>query len=552
MPHSRKRRIGLLAAGVVFTTVLGVILYLSVSSRTKPSQFRLARVERGPIVSTVSSTGTLSAVITVQVGSQVSGQIKALFVDFNSEVKEGQLIARIDSEPFETRVRQAEAELAVSKSNVAIQRASVERARTDLENARASCAAAKAQVEKAKAVLSEAKRNFDRREALIRQNAISKSQMDEATALHDQAIAQLDSAQAQERADASLIDSKAAALRMAQAQVEYAIDQVRQREAARDQASIDLDHTFIRSPVDGVVIERSVDLGQTVAASLQAPKLFTIAQDLREMQVQTNVDEADIGSVQPGQRSTFTVDAFSGREFKGQVEQIRKAPQTIQNVVTYTVIVSAENRDLKLLPGMTANVRILVNERPSALRVLNAALRYRPEGDAGTESIPSPPPSPSEGEPGSGGRASPEELTKRLSEELKLSEDQQARVKEIFSGIRDRIAVFRREGASLEDLRAEIRKSREQVRPLVLAVLTPEQAERYRALVAAREGGAAAKGRVYVMQADGKPRVVELVTGITDGSFTEVIRGSLEVGDQVITGRADTPNKRTGSGRLGF
>jgi HlyD family secretion protein len=306
--------------------------------------------------------------------------------------------------------------------------------------------------------------------------------------------------------------------------------------------------------VDGVVIERSVDMGQTVAASLQAPRLFTIAQDLRKMQVETNVDEADIGRVQVGQNTAFTVDAFPGREFTGQVQQIRKAPQTIQNVVTYTVIVSAENPDLALLPGMTANVRILVDERPSVLKVPNAALRFRPDGDpgAGTGGSSSTPP-PTGGQ-GQSGRSSPEELARRLTEALKLSQDQQAQLKEIFSVARERVITLRQKGASPEDVRAETQKVREQSRSSVLAILTREQADRYRALVAAREGGAASRGRVYVMGPDNKPRPVDLVTGITDGAFTEIIRGALEAGDQVILGKGETPARRLsgGFGRFGL
>ncbi len=534
--------------------VLGVAFFLYGRGGNKSALLRLAKVERGPLVSTISSTGTLSAVVTVQVGSQVSGQIKALLADYNSEVKEGQVIARIDPETFETRVRQAEAELAVSRSNVAIQRASVQRAKTELENARAAHAAGTAQVVKAKAALADTQRTFERREALIRKNAISVSQMDEATAARDQASAQLNAAEAQERAEASLIESRAAALQMAEAQVNHALEQVRQRQASLDQTRVDLEHTIIRSPVDGVVIERSVDVGQTVAASLQAPKLFTIAQDLRKMQVETNVDEADIGRVRVGQNATFTVDAFPGREFTGQVQQIRKAPQTIQNVVTYTVIVSAENPELALLPGMTANVRIMVDERPSVLKVPNPALRFRPDGDAGAgaagaSSAPAPP-----GGQGQAGKSSPEDLVKRMAGALNLSQDQQTQLKEIFSAARERVVALRQQGGSPEDVRAETQKVREQSRSSALALLTREQAERYKALLSAREGGAAGRGRVYVLGPDNKPRPVDVVTGITDGAFTEIIRGGLAAGDLVILGKGQAPARRSpsGFGRFGL
>ena len=348
-----------LAAGAI----VAAMVYYSGDDESEQSEFSFAKVDRGSIVRLVSSTGTLNALVTVQVGSQVSGQIKELLADFNSEVQQDQVIARIDPVNFEARVRQFEAELAVSRANVAIQSSAVERARAELQNARSAAAAASAQTEKARVALSDARRNRDRKEALRKKSIISESQFDEAVAAYDQAVAQVRAAEAEEKAKYSLIRSREAALKMAKAQVEHAQAQVKQKEAALHQSKVDLEHTVIRSPVDGVVIGRSVDIGQTVAASLQAPTLFTIAQDLREMQVDTSVDEADIGCIQVGQGTTFTVDAFPGREFKGQIIQIRKQPKTVQNVVTYTVVVSVDNSGLLLLPGMTANVQIAVDER---------------------------------------------------------------------------------------------------------------------------------------------------------------------------------------------
>ena len=226
-----------------------------------------------------------------------------------------------------------------------------------------------------------------------------------------------------------------------------------QREAALHNCKVDLEHTVIRSPLDGVVIQRNVDIGQTVAASLQAPTLFTIAQDLRKMQVDTNVDEADIGRILEGLRVTFTVDAFPGREFSGQVEQIRKAPQTIQNVVTYTVVVSAENQDQQLLPGMTANVQVVIDERQDALKVPNAALRFRPSSAEtgrveGTSSV-------ERGTIASGGGGQQGERLDRLIETLGLNEDQQAQVRAIFGQQRERIKSLRAQGATSDDIRTE-------------------------------------------------------------------------------------------------
>jgi len=431
----KMRQAGAMRKGLFFVIlaviVIGaVVIYVFLDSDGDKVTFRLARIERGPIISTVSSTGTLNAVITVQVGSQVSGQIKELLADFNSEVREGQIIARIDPENFEARVRQAEAELAVSKSNVSTQRAAVERAKADLQNSRSALDAARAQAEKARVAVEDAKRDLTRKQTLHKRTIISESEIDKAVAAYDQAVAQLNAAYAEEQAQGSLVRSREAAVKMAKAQVEHALAQVQQREAALHQSRVDLEHTVIRSPVDGVVIERSVDVGQTVAASLQAPTLFTIAQDLRKMQVDTNVDEADIGRIRVDQRVTFTVDSFPGHEFKGSVKQIRKAPETVQNVVTYTVVVSADNPDLRLLPGMTANVQIVVNERAETLKVPNAALRFRPSGaatDQGKASggaLPSGP---------VGGRTQLAiNPVNQLTEVLQLSQDQQAQLRAIF------------------------------------------------------------------------------------------------------------------------
>jgi HlyD family secretion protein len=301
---------------------------------------------------------------------------------------------------------------------------------------------------------------------------MSENEMDSAQAACDQVAAQLKSAEAQEQAEFCLVASKEAALKMAEAQVDYAHEQVKQKEAALRQAQVDLDHTFILSPVDGIVIQRAVDVGQTVAASLQAPTLFTIAQDLRKMQVETSVDEADIGRIQVNQRTTFDVDAFPGQEFSGLVKQIRKAPLTVQNVVTYTVVISAENPELRLFPGMTANVKILVDERAAALRIPNSALRFRPAGE------------------------------------------------EVSSGTGSRGNPGRNEKAQ-------------------------QVSER-------RETSPASKGRVWVVGREGKPVPLDVITGISDGSFTEVVGGEIGAGHEVITGINQDKKGPSKGGRLFF
>lgn len=373
----KARSLALLVLLVLTAGATGTYFYTQ--NRGNTPKYRLARVERGPLTATVSATGTLNAVITVQVGSQISGQIKELYADFNSQVKKGQIIARIDPESFDAKVNQAKAEVEAARATVLNQQAQVERARADVENARAALAGARAQTAKAQVAVLDAKRDLDRKSDLLRKELIAQSEKDTAQATHDSALAQLEAVRAQEQALASAIRAVEAQLKVAEAQLQAALAQVKQKEAALRQAQVDLEHTVIRAPVDGVVVSRNVDVGQTVAASLQAPTLFTIAQDLTQMQVDTNVDEADIGRIRLGQRATFTVDSFPGQTFAGEVVQIRKAPLVVQNVVTYDVVVSARNSDLKLLPGMTANVRIVVDQKASVLKVPNAALRFRPQ-----------------------------------------------------------------------------------------------------------------------------------------------------------------------------
>jgi len=530
--------------------IVAALVYYSGNDESEQSEFNFAKVERGSIVSLVSSTGTLNALVTVQVGSQVSGQIKELLADFNSEVKQDQVIARIDPVNFEARVRQYEAEHAVSRANVAIQSSAVERARAELQNARSGAAATMAQTEKARVVLNDARRNRNRKEALHKQSIISESQFDEAVAAYDQAVAQVRAAEAEEKAKYSLISSREAALKMAKAQVEHARAQVKQKEAALHQSKVDLEHTVIRSPVDGVVIGRSVDIGQTVAASLQAPTLFTIAQDLREMQVDTSVDEADIGCIQMGQGTIFTVDAFPGREFKGQIIQIRKQPKTVQNVVTYTVVVSVDNSGLLLLPGMTANVQVAVDERSDVLKVSNGALRFKPPGKksgADTASGGSAP-----GTWAGRGDKKRGELIKRLTEFLDLTKEQQAQLRDILAKGRERIMALRAGGATSEEIQNEVKRMRQDSRAAIVAMLTPEQRRKYREMETRRVKSPVSPGRVWIVDRNGGFAPVDIMTGLSDGNFTEIVRGDLKVGQDVIIGTRQSGRRPPPSGRRRF
>ena len=305
--------------------IAGVIYgYGFIQKKNNPG-YRTVKLQRGDITSAIQATGTLNPVILVQVGSQVSGNIEYLYADFNSIVKKNQVIARLDPMLFEA----------------------------DVQKAMANYKAVLASVEKAKVIVTDTKRTLNRYKALVKENLVSQSDVDTAQTNYDSAVAQLEAARAQ----------------------------VEQTRAALDYAQTRLGYTVIRSPVDGIVLSRNVDVGQTVAASLQAPTLFTIAQDLTKMQINTSVDEADIGQVKVGQRVSFTVDAYPSEVFEGRVSQIRNAPQIAQNVVTYDVILEVENPKLKLKPGMTANVTITVGKKRNVLRIPNGALRFRPYGE---------------------------------------------------------------------------------------------------------------------------------------------------------------------------
>ena len=292
------------------------------ANHAPPVEFDTAPVDRGRIVSRVTATGTLSALVTVQVGTQVSGTVQKLFADFNSPVKKGQLIAKIDPRLFQASLEQAMANHQAAAGNLA----------------------------KAEAQERDAGRQFERQKNLLDRKLIAQ--------------ADFDTAQAN--------------LEVARGQTAAARGAVAQAKASLSQAQVNLNMTSIVSPTDGTVISRNVDVGQTVAASLSAPTLFVIAKDLRQMQVDTSVAESDVGKLAPGMSATFTVDAFPGERFRGKVRQIRNAPQTLQNVVTYDAVIDVDNPDLKLRPGMTANVTFVAAEKEDVLRVPNAAMRFKP------------------------------------------------------------------------------------------------------------------------------------------------------------------------------
>ncbi len=480
-------------------------------------QYRTGKIERGPLQSAVSASGAVSPVTQVTVGTQVSGQIKDLFVDFNSEVKAGQLIAVIDPETFEYRVRSAQAD--------------VDAARAVVLTAQANVAASRAQVSRAQTDLAEARRTHERNLMLAGKGFIAQSTADQSSALVNTSVESVKAAEAQ--------------LGVSEAQVKSAQASVAQREAALAQARIDLARTRITSPVSGIIIKRSIEKGQTVAASLQAPELFIIARNLRDMQVEASIDEADVGRIRSGQKASFTVDAFPGQTFEGQISQVRKAAVNVSNVVSYVAVVTFSNPDGRLLPGMTANVRVVTDLRDSVLKVPNAALRVRIPGVE-----PAAPPAPAPLDVASAPAAAPApaagsspqaDFRNRLVRELQLDAAQTEKVDAIYASARPKFMQLR-ELPEAERGRARERISAD-IRARIAEVLTPEQKTRYAALQAESGGRTVTRGRLYVQGADGKPKALNVRLGITDGSQTELIVGpnspdaaELREGASVITG----------------
>ena len=467
-----------------------------------PPRYRFAKVDTGPIVSAVSATGTVNPVVTVLVGSQLSGQIRELLADFNTEVKSGQVIARLDADQIDARMAQARADIKAAEAGLIMQRAQSDRARAEIESARANVANNRANIVRAEAVVKDAERDYQRKRELLGRGAGTAADTDRAQTAVETARAQLVAAQAQLEAAIAAQDAARAAFKVSESQIAAAEAQVTQREAAVQQVEVDLDRAEIRAPIDGVVIQRNVDVGQTVAASFQAPELFRIAQDLRRIEIWATVDEADIGRIQAGQEVTFTVTAFPGATFRGEVKQIRLAPQTIQNVVTYTVVINADNPDLRLLPGMTATVRIVSDRRDDVLRVPNAALRYRPPGVAGAGRRAD------GGGPGPRPRRGPaaaEEFVKRLVSELSLSADQQRELRRDHGREPARVRGAARPGPAARPAARRGQVLRARTGERIAAILTPEQRARFAELRARSRSRRRACGRVWVLDADGQP-----------------------------------------------
>jgi HlyD family secretion protein len=448
---------------VLILLVAAVGIFAAFNLRGKsPVQYYTAPVETGEIKQVVEATGTINAVITVQVGSQVSGTISKLYVDFNSHVKKGQLIAQIDPPLFEGALSQA---------------------RADLENARANLAVAIANTAKARASEVQTKADYERNLGLSKQGVISQQSLDVAKANADSAAAQVSAALAQEH---------------------QARAQVQQKEAAVQVAQTNLDYTIIHAPIDGTVVARNVDVGQTVAASLQAPTLFTIAQDLTKMQVYAKTDESDVGQIRSGQKVTFKVDAYPRETFNGTVSQVRMNSTVVQNVVTYDTIIDFDNPELKLFPGMTAYVSIPVATAANVLKVPNGALRYKPDLSA--------------------------EEIRALYQKSGIPENAGSRKN--ASGAQAESAASGSTGSPAVAQRTQGSGSRKGGSSASgdSTPISPEgQTPKYDSQI------------VWKLTPDKSLQPVRIKTGITDHTFTEVIQdlnGELKAGDELVTGVA--------------
>ena len=503
----------LIGGGFMAAIVLAGFYFWNNESSTP--QYMTARVERGNLRNTVTATGALQAVTTVQVGSQASGTISALYADFNSVVKKGQVIAQLDPSTAKAQVDQARANLQNARASLAQARAAVVNSRAGVTDAQAKSMAARSTVQNNQAGVSGAEANvavlkaqqddalslLKQQESLLKAGVIAQRDYEvaqtaykTAEARYNQAVAQLNQAKLTEQSASSAgiaqsqaaVEQSQAQVQQSQAQVQQAAAQVQQAEAALSLAQVNLSHTTITSPIDGIVVSRDVNVGQTVAASLSAPTLFTIANDLTQMQVIANIDQADIGLVEQAKSVKFTVDAFPGKEFEGKIEQMRLNPVNVQNVVTYNVVIDVNNPEQKLKPGMTANLTITIDERNNVLKVPNSALRFTPQDRQRT---------------GASGQGQGQGQGRRRQQG------------DNADGGENRFAP-----ASAPVLPGQIRV-------------------------------------VWVLGQDGKPERRRITVGLSDGASTEVVEGDLREGDMVITGQTlsgSSANANTQSRPPGF
>ena len=498
LSRSRTRLVRLLIAVVVLALLgAGYWGWSLRKGQADAGAYRTTVVESGDIRVAISATGTLSAISTVTVGSQISGQVTDVLVDFNSPVKKGDVLARIDPSSYEAQIEQGTAQIASANASLAQARAGLRNAELD----------------------------YARKAELGKQKLVAQSDVDLARASLDQARAQVNSSQAQ----------------------------IRQQVASTQTTRVNLQRTVITSPVDGVVLTRTIEPGQTVAANFSAPELFTIAEDLGKRKIELAVDESDIGQVKLGQRVSFTADAFADRQFKGTVEQVRLAATTTSNVVTYPVVVTVDNSDGTLLPGLTVNAEIEVSKRDNVLKVSNAALRYKPAEGAATTAVP-----PAQGVQRGGGSAITDNLARTVAD-MKVNAQQQAAFNTAVAAVRARQGARQAQAAQggssmfgggrggpsgrsvniggTGDMQAQIRQRmserfQQDFAPF-RASLDETRKQRWDAALGALLS--ARRATLYRLL-NGKPEALMVRIGASDGTATEVSGGGLKEGDQVVTG----------------
>src|ERR1700730_9069119 len=505
---SRKKQ--LILGGGAFA-IIALAAFYFFGNQTSAATYLTARVDRGNLRNTVTATGTLQAVTTVQVGSQASGTISALYADFNSIVKKGQIVAQLDPAVSKAQVDQARANLELANASLQQARAAVTNSRAGVSDAQARGLAAKSTAQNNQAGVSGAQANLavlkaqeddalsylKQQESLFKGGIVPQRDYDvaltaykAAEARYNQAAAQLNQAVLSEQSasGAGIAQSQAqvqqsqAQVQQSQAAVEQAQAQIKQNEAALRLAEVNLAHTTITSPIDGIVVSRAVDVGQTVAASLSAPTLFTIANDLTQMQVIANIDQADIGLVEQANSINFSVAAFPGKDFDGKIQQMRLNPQNVQNVVTYNVVIDVSNPEQKLKPGMTANLTLTIDERNNVLKVSNSALRFKPQDVTGQKSSNATSGGNSNGQGGKGQQTGNANRTNGADSTSQKGGDGQ-------------------------------------VAPSTAPVLAGQTR------------------LVWVLGADGKPQSRRIKVGLNDGAATEVVEGNLQEGEMVVTGQ---------------
>ncbi len=467
----------------IFAVVIAVaalaLWQLGTTADTKVA-YQTQALGQGDIESVVNTAGTTKAVVTVQVGTEVSGLITELYVDFNADVSAGQAIAKLDDRSYVARMRQAEADVVMAQASLAQQQANLLKAQTELNRA---------------------DRAWQRQQELMRQKLTNQTELDNALASYETAKAQLS---------------------LAKAQIQSADAQLLQRNAQLEQAQLDLDRTVIRSPVNGTVIDRQVDIGQTVAASLSAPTLFTIAQDLSQMQIEADVDEADIGKVQQGQSVRFQVDAYPNRPFNGTVSQVRKAATNSNNVVTYKVIIDAPNQQQLLLPGMTANINIVLGRKSGVLRLPNVALRFKPAGSTASSAAQRP------------------DMAQTLIDELKLGADKAAKVRSLFAESAAAMRQARDNPAAgpAGDARERFARERQKQQNALQSILSEQEYQHYQQLLQkrrdSRDNDSGTVAEVWRKNAAGEPERVSVRVGLSNDEYSELLPGELSPGDSVI------------------